>query len=198
MAIPWQLLLMGGSSLLGGLLGNRKQEQTSTYSNNSNSTTSSNPVYEGNIRSLRDRLVGDYMSSLENFDNDFVGETINGVSNINSGADASSRLMENILASRGIRGPAAGYAMSMPRIQQQSQTATYLNSLPALKEQRRANLLSGAGSFLSTLPLGNYSSTNTSQSGTQTGTTPGNMAGGGLQSLATMLAGIYGKNGKLW
>lgn len=198
MAIPWQLLLMGGSSLLGGSLGNRKQEQTSTYSNNSNSTTSSNPVYEGNIRSLRDRLVGDYMSSLENFDNDFVGETINGVSNINSGADAYSRLMENILASRGIRGPAAGYAMSMPHIQQQSQTATYLNSLPALKEQRRANLLSGAGSFLSTLPLGNYSSTNTSQSGTQTGTTPGNMAGGGIQSLATMLAGIYGKNGKLW
>jgi hypothetical protein len=186
-------LIMQGASLLGGLFGNKKQTQTQTQNQNSSYNNTNRPVYDDNILNLRNRLAAEYMSNLENGPADMNGEIINSLGNFNRAGDQSSRLMENILASRGIRGPAAGYALSMPRINQQMQSANYLNSVPQMMEQRRFNNLGQSSQFLQSLPYGqNQSGTSNSQS-TGTQTTPSNTLSGGFQSLADMLAYQYGR-----
>jgi hypothetical protein len=181
-------LIMSGASLLSGLLGNRKQEQVQTQNSTSNYNNTSKPVYDGNMLELRNRLVAAYLSSMEDFDSNMDGEILGGLGNINQAGNQSSSLMERILASRGIRGPAAGYAMSMPRIQQQMNSANYLNTIPQMREQRKYTNLQNAGNFLQSLPVGQNQYGTQEQNSTTRGTIPSNMLGGGFNSLASSLA----------
>lgn len=192
LALP---LIMSGISALGGILGNRSQQQTSTSKYDNTQTGSTTPVYDTNVRNLRDILVARYLQQLGDFDNSLTGETITGLNNINQGAESAIQQLGNILASRGIRGPAAGFALGMPKIQQQMSSANFLNALPQQREQRLSSILGGAGGFLNSLPTG--SNTTQTSSGTQSGTqtNPGNMLGGGVNSLASMLAYTWGRGG---
>lgn len=188
-AIP---LAISGISALGGLLGSRDKKTTQTVDQTQTNDSTTTPTRDFKSQSLQDLLINHYLDQLQSNDDYFSGYTNEGLSNINKSTDASSRSIQNLLAARGIRGGAAGAALSSPVVSGMQQKASFLNSIPGLRDQRNQSILQQTGSFLSSLPVGQTSHSTATNKGTTTTVGQGNMAAGGLSSLGTTLAGLYG------
>lgn len=192
---PISLALMGIGTL-GGLFGNKGNSQNSTQKIDQTQSTdmTTRPVYDTKTAILRDYLINLFMDRAQGNDDYFQGYTAQGLQDLNKQQQMASTQIANMLAARGIRGSAAGAALANPIIAHQQGVSSFINSIPQLKDQRQSQILKDTGSFLATLPVG------TNQFGTQTtkGTTTGNvqqsgnMVGGGLMNLGSMMAGLYG------
>lgn len=193
-------IMLGLSALsgLGGIFGNKKQEQTSTFSKNSQSDTtgSTTPQYDPANLAMRDTLLDYYRRSLDQ-DPDLSGYKAQGIAGIQQAGNARTMAIKNSLASRGLSySPIAAVAPAMSENSRIGDISSFVNQVPLLAENLRAQRLQAAGSYQSSLPVGqtNVSETKSGESGKSTGTQPGNMVGGGLTSAATTLAGLYGKS----
>lgn len=196
-AIP--ALLSGISGLAGGL-NNRPntgtQTQTGTIGDTSSGTTSSTPTFTPQQQQLSDQLTSGYQSSL-NEDPNLTGYQATGQAQINSGNDARQKAISNIMASRGLSySPAAGAALGAAKGQGISQSVDFANSIPMLAQQLKLQKLQQAGGFFNSMAHGQTGAFNTNSTRTlNTKTTtnnPGNILGGAVSGVGSMLAYLYG------
>lgn len=177
-------LILAGASGVSGLLGNRKKTSTSTQE----SSQSSTPNFDPNALNFRDSIIDQYMNQLQN-PLDMSGFEFGGIENINKTRELQARQTKENLASRGIRGPALDFALNDVNNQRFSDIIGLKQQTPLLRHQMQNEILRNAGSFFSTIPYGQSS---TSKS-TATGTDPGNMGAGGLGNLTSTLAYFLGQ-----
>lgn len=179
-------LIGGGIGALAGLFSKPKPITTTT---DQTSTTDmwNRPEYDSNQLELRNRLINQYLASLEDEGDYWSGYSRTGMANLANSGAAASRNIENLLAARGIRGGAAGSALAIPQVNQQMQQATFLNSLPQLIDQRRREIQSQAGQFFSSMPYAQH------QTGTQRTQGTNVQSGGNLSNLGAMFSqGLQG------
>jgi hypothetical protein len=192
-AIP---LAISGISALAGLLNNRgaTNKQTSETNQSQHTDSTSMPQYDPKSLELRNMLINYYLDNMKSNDDVFGGYQREGLGEINRGADSAQHQMENLLASRGIQGPAAGAGLTAPLMAAQGQRSSFLNNIPLLRDQRQQDILKSGAGFLSSLPVGQHNvadmTGNSKTVGTQT--QPSNMMGGLFGNLATTMAGLYG------
>lgn len=184
--MAWAQALGLGLSALSGLGGlfSKPKPQVTTTNQNSFFDEMQRPVYDSNQLELRNRLINAYLGQMEDEGDYWSGYATQGMANLAQGGDASRRFIENLLASRGIRGGAAGAALAMPVLQQQMQQAGFLNSIPQLVDKRRREVLGETFGFLSSLPTG------TSRSGTSQTTGRSETSGGHPSDLGNFLGGM--------
>lgn len=176
----WLGAALAGLSGLSGLIPKKQVSTTST-----DQTTL--PTYDPASLSFRDMLMRMFTENIKG-DNTF-GDNLRteGLQNIGNTSNLAARSFGDILSSRGINRTTAGSsALGDVSYKSGRDISAFLNHLPLLLDQRKQDLLSGAGSFFSSLPTG---SRVTGTSRTE-GTVPGGFSGllqGGSEGLATYL-----------
>lgn len=162
--------------------------QGNSFSNNT--TSSSNPTFTPGESSLRDFLLNSYQNQIANAPNFNQAYETSGASNILQNALRSTQNANDVLASRGIaRTTAGGQALNDQSQQQGVQLANFLNQAPIVEQQNLTGLEQGAGGFLSSLPIGTTSTSNSSGYGNAPVSPLAGIVGGG----STALAGILGQ-----
>ncbi len=211
-AVP---LAISGLGALGGLISNKPKEVKTNQTTNTDSDTqtafqntgfqsgSSTPTYDPYSEELKRALIQKHLASLDE-DPNLTGYGLSGVRDINNLAGLRTQSLQNALASRGMgQNPYAPLISESARV---SDVANFRNQIPLLARQLRNTALTNAGGFFSNLKPGQeytgfnqgYGGTSGEQHGAShtegTNVQPGNEAGGGISSLATILAGLYGNN----
>jgi hypothetical protein len=215
-------LMAGGSLLGGLFGNRNQQQQSQTTNTNSQtsglqqsqqegtSSGLSRPIYDALQGNLRDQLLMQYMQRASGAGaaeqaNEQYFSTLRG---LNSG---TNRLKENIAenyASRGLQySPATSVALSEADNQRFGNVVNLQSSMPALYDELLRQRLGDASGYLSSLPVAtandqvsqqtgqvasNQTTQGTSQTTGNTAQTAGGGFGGGVQSLFTTLAGLYG------
>jgi len=186
-AIP---LAISGISALAGLFGNRAKQQQQTSTSTTDQTT--RPEYDDKALYMRNLLMDQYLDRMRQNEDVYQGYTNEGIKQINQGSDITSRAIDNLLSARGLSGSSAGAASQISnQMNRGNQQASFLNSIPLLRDQRQQQNLLQGGQFFSSLPYAQHQTGTTTQKGTVT--QPGNMLGGMLGSLGTTLGGLYGQ-----
>lgn len=176
----WVGAALTGLSALSGLIPHKQVSTTNT-----DQTTT--PTYDPATATFRDKLLRLFSENLDGDQGFGAALKTGGLTNIRDTAGLADTNVGNLLTSRGInRTTAGGSALTDSNYRSAHDVSTYLNQLPIILDQRKQALLSGAGSFLSSLPTGSHT-TGTSRT---EGTVPGGFAGavqGGTQGLAGYL-----------
>jgi len=182
-AIP---LITTGISALSGLFGGKKQQKSTTTSDgtiNSSNTFYNNPVLSNEQSSLIHQFTQGLMDQY-NQNTDLSGYTGAGLRQINSNADASSKMANNILAARGLsHSPYAGFVNVANNNQRLSQSADFLNSIPLLQRQLKQQALQQMIQGAATIPYGQSGGGTQNATTHQTSETVGSSPGGGLPGL---------------
>lgn len=180
------LPLLGGlGGLLGGLFGGNKTSGTST----TNST--STPVYGAGQQALLNQLLAAFQgstspTSLNQFGQSYTNQ---GLANIQQEAGQASQSLQDVLASRGLARTGAGAAITAGNQYSSGQNiANFLNQAPITLANYKNSLLSSAGGFLSSLPVGSTTSSTTNQTGT---VGPISALAGGITGGVSTAAGLY-------
>ena len=98
--------------------------------------------------------------------------------NINTGANAQSQAVNNILAARGLStSPAAATAEAGLQQNRLNQITNMQQGLPLLKNQLDLQNLAGASAFFSAIPKGSITTTNNQQTSQSTGQQTGSQVG---------------------
>lgn len=210
--LPLIPLAISGLGALGGLFGNRSQTQKTTQNQQFANTGTSNiynqagsqthtaydPADLAYYNSIRDKYT-----NLMNTDPNLAGYQAAGLQDINRRYNLNSQGLNERLAASGQNGPALAANMANQNAGRFAESTRFRNSVPLLARTMQEDTLGKALTAFGMAPKdiytdsfsGTNSTTNESgtSSGTGTQTTPGNMLGGGLGSLANLLAFFYGK-----
>ena len=213
---------MAGGSLLGGLFGNKnKQQQQSQSQTNSlqdtlnryfqeNSQSSlSRPVYDPMQGTLRDNLLMQHMNRIYDGGEDVAQSHY--FTNLRSINEGTNRLKNNIseqYANRGLQySPAAAVGQIGAESNRIGNIVNLEGSIPSFLDNLRTQRMQQAGQYLQSLPYATASDSVGQQNGQSVSNTVGSSTtnssgtvdqsqgggiGGGLQSLITTLAGLYG------
>lgn len=166
-------LITSGISAIGGALSNRKKQQTST------TTPTLDPAFGPLQTSIIDRAMQRFQqpSALP------PGFASGGIKTINDTFNTGRQSLENVLSARGLgTSPVAGSALTQHETGRIGEISGFRRNLPLLErdlqnqDMEQAMRLIGQGRGLNT-----------------TATTPGNMVGGGISDMATMLGFLYGQ-----
>jgi hypothetical protein len=195
------LAISGISALAGGLLNKDKteeQKQTTNKAGDSSAYGINRPVYDPAEDTLRYNLLSRYLENLSN-DQNLQGYQAQGISNINRNAGIRTQAIRDSLASRGFsHSPIAAFAPAQSESARISDISSFQNSIPLLARQLYDSRLQAAGGFLQSLPKGAYNTQDSTyhegSSSIGTGTQQGSPLGGGIGSLAEVLAGLYGRS----
>jgi hypothetical protein len=186
--------LIAGLGALGGAAANRKQTTQQSSSQNTSSTQSSMPVYGETELDVRNNILRQLLGATETTPDFIRGATEAGVQNINNAEAIRRRLLQQSLTSRGLGRTTAGLnTLGGGDINRQNQLVNFLAQMPMQEEQIRSNRLQDLSRFFATLPIGTTQTGTSSQTGTGTTTTPGNMLGGALGSGSSLAAFLYGQ-----
>jgi hypothetical protein len=213
-AIPF---ILSGLSALSGFFSGKPKQTTSTTDQSGN--TSSNSYQTGGSTStttpnlspeqlqLLQSLIG-RQTQLANQDQDLSGYKAGGMQQINQGADAQSKIVQNILASRGLSySPTAATSLAgvqSNRIQQQNQFA---NGIPLLQRQLKTEDIGKLLDIFKSIPYGSTTTGSNTESSNSSGYTSGSSKTVGTspdQSLAGLFSGLgqgvastYGYNSQM-
>lgn len=181
----WIGPVVAGLSGLGGLFGGSKVKSSST------TDTSSTPNYDPQTLAFKNYLESAFQQqtspeALQQFGDAY---TTAGTHNIQRNAGLASNSLTDILSSRGIGRTTAGAAtLADNSYRAGGDISSFLNNAPLLLDQRKQALLTGAGGFLSSLPVG--TNTHSTMSGVNVSgpTSPAaGFIGGASQGLASWL-----------
>lgn len=175
----WPLLALSGLSFLGGALNNRSKTQKSTFNN----TTSTSVSPQGNA--LNDQLMKMITSRLTASSALPAGYEEGGIKDINHVFDVINQSKNANLTARGLSdSPVAAIGTDDAR---GGQIANFTSGLPLVERGLRNEDMDFASRLFALQPR------TTTQTGTGTNTTPGNMLGGGFSDLASMLGFLMGQ-----
>jgi hypothetical protein len=170
MPFPFIPLALSGLSALSGGLGSREQEPNQT---------STSQISDPRFMNFRNRMLGQAENLFSSVPTEDQFRT-SGISDINRTAGLRNQSLESILAARGIRGPAAGTALAGAENQRFGDIVRLNQQIPFLRQQMMESALRTSGAVGAALPF------NQTTTGSQT--SPGNVAGSTLGSLASTLA----------
>jgi len=160
-----------GLSALGGALSNRSQTSKQT------STPTLTPDQQNLYRQLM-TAQGNLMNPT-----DLSGYQASQEDDINHMAELQKKNLMETLAARGISGPATNYAAGRVDNSRFAQIAKLRASIPLLQRQFGTEAINSGTNVLRAVQPGQ----------TNTGTTPGNVAGGAIGSGASTLAYFLGQ-----
>lgn len=164
-------LLFPATTTAAGALSNRAQKTTQT----STSSRTFNPQTKAAI----DQLLQKYQGLLSSGPGGYISA---GTQRINRAADLQKQSLDNILAARGIQGPAAASPIANVENERFRNVINFQNEAPL-------DFLTKITQGISSLPL------EESQTSTATSEVGGNKLGGAATGLAAALAQIYGQGG---
>ena len=169
-AIP---IAMVASSAIAGALANRKSKQTQS------TTPTMDPAFSG----VQDLLLKQIMARMTNPSKLPAGYEAGAISGINNTYGLAQQSLDNRMTARGLgTSPIAGAGETTMQLGRAGEISRMQAGLPLIERQLQDQDLAAAQGLLG---LGRGQTT--------TQTTPGNMLGGGAQSLSSMLAFLYGK-----
>jgi hypothetical protein len=184
-------LIAAGSSLLGGLLGNSKSARTGTSSSSGTSSSTITPVGDPRYTELGDTMIQQVLTQLQQGSQLPAGYESLGINNINDVYRLTQQKNENDLTRRGLStSPVSGVVSSNTNMGRAGQISDFENALPLIERQMQQENLNSALNVYNTQRYGQTQTGTSSQTGTTTN--PGSAAAGGLGSLGTMLAYLYG------
>lgn len=196
MPFPFIPIALTAGSALAGLF-NRRAAQPAQSTNQFQrqaaqafSTTGSQiPVFDPETLGLRNLLIQAFQSGVVNPQSIASAATANQIQALNQSSALLDRLVQQRLATRGLGSSPVGASISAnlanDRISQIIQT---LAQQPMLEEQLRQQILSNAGQFLSSLPVGRQ----TTESGTQAEQLTGLESGTQLPVNQSILGSLFG------
>lgn len=186
----WIGPVLTGVSALAGLFGGSKQKQNATVDK------TVMPSYDPQQQAFRDYLISAFRGNLENDQGFGAGYKTSGLQSIADASNTAGNSVASILAARGLgRTTAGAFATGDRNYRAGSQISNFLQNLPLVLDQRRQNLLQGAGSFFSSLPAGTHTTgyDNTSITGGPTSPVAG-LVGGASQGIASWLGALNAQN----
>ena len=178
----WIAPVLTGLTGLAGLFG--KSKQTS----DTNSTTTTTPNYDAQTGGFKDYLMSLYKSNLSNLPTQDQFN-IAGLKNILGTSQLANQATDSILASRGLSRTTAGASEGTDAAYRQgSIVSDFLTKSPFNYQAALQPSLSGAASFLSSLPIGTTQTSNSHTVGSGGPSSPlAGLISGGAQGLATYL-----------
>ena len=189
--------LIAGLTGLGGLFGNRGQQvqQNQNLNQTGSQTGTTTPNLDPRASGLYDQLLNHYQSLLGN--QDLSGYQAGAIGDINQTSDIKRKAMEQMLAARGIQGPAAANTLGNVENQRFSNITQLNQQLPLLQSQLSQQALTSGQGLFGAMPYGSSQQQNTTNEQRAVNTTknPGNMLGGLFSSLGPILAQLYGSGG---
>ena len=144
---------------------------------NTSRTDTSGPT--GSSLALLNQLSGYYGNQMQNTTPYVNSVEQSGLNAIKSNTDNLATGAMNANAANGVRGTAAAYASMVPRVAGSNQVASLETQLPQIRNQYQNQV---EGNALGAIQAGPHSTT-----------FAGNPLGGAFSSLATSLAGLFGK-----
>ena len=214
--------IISGISALGGLFGNRRSQQQqfqrsnqrNEFTNQGNATNynRTTPTYDPAAWDFRNELMGRALNRSPLLDprSAAASVTTNQLQNLNNQSALQRRVVDNMMRQRGLsHSPMGGAMLGNFDSGRVAQGVNILNQQPILERQffqENENMENArqqlAQQLFNMIPYSQEGEgfQNTWNTGVQTGesqsqgtsTIPGNMLGGGISSLATTLAGLYG------
>ena len=164
--------IAGIASLLGGIFGNKKKTQTSS------TVQTLDPAFQG----IQGLLMKQIMARLTNPSKLPTGYEAGAISGINNTYGLAQQSLDNRMTARGLgTSPIAGAGETNMQLGRAGEISRMQAGLPLIERQLQDQDLAAAQALLG---LGRGQTT--------TQTMPGNMLGGGAQSLSSMLAFLYG------
>lgn len=164
----WIKYLLPTLGALSGGLANRAQKTTST------------PIIADNMQPLQQNIIDKYMAYL-NEDPNLTGYQSKGISDINKSSMFQKQNAEENMAARGVSGPAAAANLNNIDAQRFSKITSFNQGIPLLARDLKDKALTSAGNYFNASPRGMQQDTE------------GNVLGGGVSGLASMLAFLYGQ-----
>lgn len=176
--------IIAGLSGLAGAFGKSKQVSDTT----SNSTTT--PNYDPATLAFKNHLMDIFSNNLNSLPTQDQFKTA-GVKNIQDQSDNAQAGLQDILAAHGLSRTTAGGTSTFDTSYKQGQgISNFLTNAPFNYQTAIAPSLSGASSFLSSLPLGTTTSGSSHTVGTGGPTSP---IAGAITGGASGLAGLLGQ-----
>lgn len=185
----WLLpLLMGGGSFLGGLFGNKNKQQSQSSSQYSNTSM---PQWDQQFGGLRDLIMPMTMKRLTDPQSFSKQLTERGLGDINRTYDLAEQGLQNKLTAQGLGGSAiAGSGVGKLAGGRAGDIVSLLRDMPLIERDMQDRDLQFATNLLG-MGRGFSQQGTGQQQGSGTGTDGGGF-GGGLQSMMSMLAYLYG------
>lgn len=186
-AVPLILSALGG---LGGLFGKSKQVSDTT------SDSSTTPNYDPASLALKNFLLQSYQQNVQGLPQFNKAYETSGIQNILNSSQQASQAANDALASRGIARTTAGaQAIGDQSYQQGRSISSFLNNAPIVEQANTREALGGAGSFLSSLPVGSTTHGTSHTVGTGGPSSPvAGFLGGAAQGAAGSLGQYYANN----
>lgn len=183
MPLPLIPLALSGASFLGGLFGNRPKTSNSSYNNTSTQTSALSPQASG----LNDQILEMIRGRLSSPSALPTGYQERGIQDINRVFALTDQNRNANLTARGLStSPVAAIDSNAARA---GEIAKFQTGLPLVERDLRNQDMDFASRLFALQPR----TTTTTSSGTGTQTQPGNMLGGGLDSLGAMLGLLMGQ-----
>lgn len=176
--------IVAGLSALGGLFSAKKS------TSNTSSTSTTTPNYDPASLALKNFLLSNYTGAVNNVPNWNKSYETSGLQNLVNSSTQAAQSANDALAARGISRTTAGaQAVGDESYQQGKQISSFLNNAPVVEQQNLLSTLGGAGSFLSSLPVGSTTSGTSSTTGTSNAPTSplAGLISGGAQGYAGIL-----------
>jgi hypothetical protein len=196
LALP---LITAGISGLAGLFGNKNKTTKSTSDTTQNQSGSQSGLNTNIMSELQGNLANTAgYAALQQMRNagDTSGIVAQGLQKVNEGGDIRSKILKNILASRGLSfSPTASSAVAQGESDRVGQGTEFLSQVPQLQRQMQMDSIKQLMSVFSALPMDTATNQNYSSSGethtTGTGTQPGSPTAGLLGGFG---AGLMAPN----
>lgn len=179
-----------------------KQTQSQDTTQNGSSSASNTPVFDPKVLASRDfilQFLQDRMQNLPNFTNQYAAT---GLQNINKGADARQRMIDNLLRSKGLANTTAGANLSAATgAQNISDRTNFINTLPMFGEQVTNDRLNQFSGFVNAQPVGSQVNQTSNTTGHTTGSMeqttkkPGGIFGDILGAAAGLAGAAVGGGG---
>lgn len=205
-ALPWAITGLSG---LAGLFGGRSKTQTMSRNESGtrsgtqtqNFNTQDMPVYTPEMQTILNAILAQYQNRIKT-GTDLSGYQTSGLQNINQAADLKRRVMDNMMASRGLSSsPTAGSALGRIESGRIGEQVNFLNQIPLLQRQLQGEDINNYANFFKSLPVGtartgsNTTTSNENYSNQMQGTStdPGNMLAGLFGGVGSGLAATFGR-----
>lgn len=174
---------------LAGLFGGKKSSNTAT--SQVDETTTNTPILSGQQQQLSDVFLKGLIDRF-NQTQDLSGYSAGGLQTINEASSARQKIINNLLASRGLSfSPAATTANLMGENARLGESVNFLNQIPLLQRQLQGDALGDLMKGFSILPT----ATTSTRKGTTTGTQPSSATGGLLSGIGAGLYAPYNAKG---
>lgn len=186
--------IIGAAGTVGGALLNKSKTTNQQSTSNQSSTATTTPVEAPEYTGLRDLLIKQATDKLNAPSALPAGYEEGGIGSINSTYDLIRQKNANNLVARGLSAsPVAGVVDASTEMSRGGNIAGFRSNLPLIQRELANEDWQKAFSIFGARPIGSTTTGTGTINTTGSVTVPGSPLGGGLTSMAGILAYLYGR-----